>query len=583
MDDKTYMSLKSDTTKLNSRLFIEQLISLQPSHETLANQDQLHIEKDRKDSSKRRVSNFMAMLKLIETIESSVGFHKFEALDKLKELIEAKHSFLQPKEVVALIETINLSKKFNLDSFPALHGYEKLVHLEKSRDSREKFQNCLRKLATHLAKVYFPDDVLKKLNFSNAEIDSFRNALKTPASLKPYQQETDLFLKSNFKIKKFLENGLLTINQNTFFAEFNSSAFQATHAIDPPQKIICMIEEDAKRVHKKWYQKALRHGNLSEEEYAKWGKHYGLEKEANIAYRFSQDPSAFAGDDDWFPFLQNLYVTLAEKELEARKKGIKLDDPLMRIYDLLRTNEIKNYEYKKRYYRYYKRARFEDKVLFMYVSSEDAKIISQYIEKGPLSFVDNNIYFDAFQSLYIAVVRSLQKLRNYSELLEKLLLMEISDDLFTGALDKESELKKYEGFLRNPEIDEAIKRKTVALINAIMSRPKIEPPFLAPERYMERADKKETAKDFLRRVYGKWLRKDEEVLFQDQLRKLDEPLINALKTYCWNNKLSLADLVLPKKVRIDRELTLQAGNTDELERLAAGFRRREKGKTANKQ
>ena len=346
---------------------------------------------------------------------------------------------------------------------------------------------------------------------------------------------------------------------------------------DSVQKLfVSRVEKDAKQIEKGWYQEVFIGENLTLKQFDELGKKYGIEKEAKIAFVFSQNPNLFKKDNDWFPYLQNFYIVLAERELEARARGEVINDPFMRIYLKLKKKEIDDFAYKMRYYVYYKDAKFKDEDLLKYVSAIDIKVMKLYIDELADSHANTHSWFDAFQRLYINVVKSLQILRNYSELLNKLFSLEIQDYLSSGALDTENELKKYEGFLGNPEIDEAIKRKTVALINAILSRPKIEPPFIAPERYMEKADKKETAKNFLLRVYGKWLRKDEEVLFQDQLRKLDEPLINALKTYCWNNKLLLANLVPPKKVRVDRELALQAGNISELERLAANFRRRQK-------
>ncbi len=346
--------------------------------------------------------------------------------------------------------------------------------------------------------------------------------------------------------------------------------------------IIFKVEKDAMGVEKRWYQLVLGRDNLTQKQFEQLGKKYGLIKEAKIAYLFSKDPTIFKRDKDWFYYLQNWYIVMAEKELEARGRSEVIDDTFMRMYLEIRDNEIKNYAYKMRYYRYYRDANFKDEDLLKYVSAKDVKIIKAYINDLAESGAPVPDWFDAFQRLYIAVVKSLQKLRNYSKWLKKPFPVETNEPQSGGEIDRVDALKRYEAFLTDPEVDERVIRKTVAKINALLSRPKLEPPFVAPEHYMTRADKSESPKDFLQRVYGHCLRKGEEVLYQHQLTKLDWSLTNSLKNYCRVHKLKYADLVPPKQVYIERELQYQIEDQREMERIAAGFRRKKKVKIANK-
>jgi hypothetical protein len=342
---------------------------------------------------------------------------------------------------------------------------------------------------------------------------------------------------------------------------------------DSVQKLIFKIEREAKSVEKKWYQKVFRLGHLSEEDFAKWGKKYGLEREAEVAYLFSRDPGVFAYDSDWFPYLQNFYITLAERELEARKKGIKIDDPFMRIYETLRTNEIKNYEFKERYYRYYKRANLIVKDLFIYVSSEDVKIIRQYIVESPSSFADSNVWFDAFQRLYISVVRSLQEIRQYQKLVESPLKLEKRDKSPTGQpVDErwEKSFNQFGKFLRDSAIDAISKDIVVEQLNALLANPPFEIPEVAPELYKNRAIQDEDAYAFLKRVYGKYL--DAGILYQYQLRKLDPFLAVAVDNYCKYRKIKFSSILPPKSLAIEREIN--SVDAKEIKRIARNLTRR---------
>jgi hypothetical protein len=67
-------------------------------------------------------------------------------------------------------------------------------------------------------------------------------------------------------------------------------------------------------------------------------------------------------------------------------------------------------------------------------------------------------------------------------------------------------------------------------------------PDKAPELYAERKERSENPIDFMHRVWGKWLSAG--VLYQDQLRKLDDTLVPVLRSFCKRNKIS-ADKVMP--------------------------------------
>ncbi len=83
----------------------------------------------------------------------------------------------------------------------------------------------------------------------------------------------------------------------------------------------------------------------------------------------------------------------------------------------------------------------------------------------------------------------------------------------------------------------------------------IVPPEQAPERYVNRP-KGEDARAFLERVWGKYLKRfgaDRDLLYQDQLWKLDPELRPALYTYCRNRQEKVAAYVPPKHVRTRAE------------------------------
>jgi hypothetical protein len=70
-------------------------------------------------------------------------------------------------------------------------------------------------------------------------------------------------------------------------------------------------------------------------------------------------------------------------------------------------------------------------------------------------------------------------------------------------------------------------------------------PSAAPKEWSNRrgADSELTPIEFLNKYWGQYLSSD--VLFQADLRRLDEPLFNAIKTYCRNHNLSLKNHLPP--------------------------------------
>lgn len=77
----------------------------------------------------------------------------------------------------------------------------------------------------------------------------------------------------------------------------------------------------------------------------------------------------------------------------------------------------------------------------------------------------------------------------------------------------------------------------------------------APEYYVDRPDKKESAVAFLQRVYGRYLVKGQEVLYQDQLGYIDAKLLSAIKGQCSHTlKVPISSYILPKSTRITKEL-----------------------------
>ncbi len=68
-------------------------------------------------------------------------------------------------------------------------------------------------------------------------------------------------------------------------------------------------------------------------------------------------------------------------------------------------------------------------------------------------------------------------------------------------------------------------------------------PDAAPELYADRGDKAETAVDFLRRVWGRYL--DAGILFQVDLKRLDMKLYEGLRGYAQRNKVPSRDVLPP--------------------------------------
>lgn len=91
-------------------------------------------------------------------------------------------------------------------------------------------------------------------------------------------------------------------------------------------------------------------------------------------------------------------------------------------------------------------------------------------------------------------------------------------------------------------------------------------PTVAPKLYKEREIDPTTGKQidvmqFLEKYYGQYLtffnsELEFDLLYQDQLGKLDKPALAGLKIYCSNRELTIRDYVKPKKVRIDIECKL---------------------------
>lgn len=345
---------------------------------------------------------------------------------------------------------------------------------------------------------------------------------------------------------------------------------------DSVQKLIVFkVERDAKQIEKGWYQEVFIGENLPLKQFDELGKKYGLEKEAKIAFVFSQNPNVFNKDNDWFPYLQNFYIVLAERELEARARGEVINDPFMRIYLKLKKNEIDDFAYKMRYYVYYKEAKFINEDLLKYVSADDVKVMKLYINELAVSHANTHSWFDAFQRLYIAVVKSLQIIRNYPEFLNKLPPIKETEPQPGQPLDetKEKTLKGLEGLFRNPKIDEPTKELIADRVNAILANPPIQLPAVAPELYKNPQKLEDYAIAFLNRVYGKFLATG--VLYQDQLGVLDSGLLNALKGYCTRKKIALSSIIPPKKERIDKELAQKGADRSDLNRLLSAKRRRQ--------
>lgn len=75
-----------------------------------------------------------------------------------------------------------------------------------------------------------------------------------------------------------------------------------------------------------------------------------------------------------------------------------------------------------------------------------------------------------------------------------------------------------------------------------------------PEFYGERTDKKEMSIGFLHRVYGRFLLKGKELIYLNDLRKLDPKFVDVITKYCSRAGLSVGDFVLKKSSRTDRVL-----------------------------
>lgn len=93
---------------------------------------------------------------------------------------------------------------------------------------------------------------------------------------------------------------------------------------------------------------------------------------------------------------------------------------------------------------------------------------------------------------------------------------------------------------------------------AEMEKPKI--PFPTkddiPESYRDRADRREKAIDFYRRVYGKWLEAGH-IIYQDQLggkNGFDPPLLEGIRNQLKRNSAEITKVIPPKGERIKLEV-----------------------------
>lgn len=349
--------------------------------------------------------------------------------------------------------------------------------------------------------------------------------------------------------------------------------------LDAVQILARRVEEDAKNIEKPWYLKVFRKPNLSNREINKLGKAHGLPKKVIKTFKkFVNDPDSFLNDDEWFYPLQLFYIILAEKELNERNTIANIKpDPMMEIYLELRRNEIKNHEFKKRYFVAYRKAKLTEKILSIYVSPQDTKSILLYIEQ-PLSFKNHDEWFDPFQRLYINVVKSLIKLRESIGKNKKRAVEPA--DIFSG-LKIDQPTKDILKLRIEAEIKARIdEQKKAFMKTAPLSTEKagLELPQKAPKLYNERhldpEDKDLDAKDFLDKYYGEYLKAG--VIYQHHLRKLDPSLLKGIKNYCENRSIKFSSVVPPKKVEIDRKLAALTCDSKELNRMATNIRNRKK-------
>lgn len=73
-----------------------------------------------------------------------------------------------------------------------------------------------------------------------------------------------------------------------------------------------------------------------------------------------------------------------------------------------------------------------------------------------------------------------------------------------------------------------------------------------PEMYAERPNKSEKSLEFLKRIYGKYLEPEKEVIFLFQIRKLDPKFVRLLSVICNRDGIDLGTLVPRKSARTDR-------------------------------
>lgn len=101
----------------------------------------------------------------------------------------------------------------------------------------------------------------------------------------------------------------------------------------------------------------------------------------------------------------------------------------------------------------------------------------------------------------------------------------------------------------------------------------------APEYYVDREEKKEGAVAFLQRVYGHYLLKGQEVLYQDQLGYIDAKLLAAIKGQCSHTlKEPISSYILPKSERVSREIWNLTSQHQGSQRIQAAIRWRKNKK-----
>lgn len=130
----------------------------------------------------------------------------------------------------------------------------------------------------------------------------------------------------------------------------------------------------------------------------------------------------------------------------------------------------------------------------------------------------------------------------------------------------EGEFEEYKTMLRlRPAIREVmiVRLRLDSSNEAEEMTPKLELPAVAPELYKDRADKKETIVDFLRRVWQPWM--EAKVLTRRDLRKLDPSADKAVENWLLRQPLP-DDISLPTLKEVNDELL--AESSDEAVRAA---------------